>query len=93
MIMTFFEFGEEIKEDTQFVIFGIPWDYLTSTDLPNSSIAPEYIRKVTNDIGYTTELGYHIPEFKAVDIGDVSIEPLNVEKNLFSIERFVRRTL
>ncbi len=90
MIMTFFEFGEEIKEDTQFVIFGVPWDYLTSIDLPNSSIAPENIRKVTNDIGYTTELGYYIPEIKAVDIGDVSIEAMNIEKNLLSIERFIK---
>ncbi|MFX1574143.1 MAG: arginase family protein [Promethearchaeota archaeon] len=88
--MTFFDFGKEILEDTQFVIFGIPWDYLTSTDLPNSSIAPEYIRGVTNDIGYTTELGYYIPEFKTADIGDVSIETINVEKNLLSIEKFVK---
>ena len=90
MIMTFFEFGEEIKEDTQFVIFGIPWDYLTSTDLPNSSLAPESIRRVTNDIGYTTELGYHIPEFKVADVGDVNIEATNVKKNLFSIDKFVK---
>ncbi|MFX1313223.1 MAG: arginase family protein, partial [Promethearchaeota archaeon] len=48
------------------------------------------IRKVTNDIGYTTELGYYIPEFKAVDKGDISIEAMNVEKNLLSIERFVK---
>jgi len=90
MIMTFFEFRQEIKEDTQFVIFGIPWDYLTSTDLPNSSLAPESIRRVTNDIGYTTELGYHIPEFKVADVGDVNIEATNVKKNLFSIDKFVK---
>ena len=87
--MTFFEFSQVLEEDTQFVIFGIPWDYLTSTDLPNSSIAPEKIRKVTNDIGYTTELGYYIPKFKAVDIGDVNIEAPNVKKNLFSINKFM----
>ena len=87
--MTFFEFSKVLEEDTQFVIFGIPWDYLTSTDLPNSSIAPEKIRKVTNDIGYTTELGYYIPKFKAVDIGDVNIEAPNVKKNLFSINKFM----
>jgi len=88
--MRFFEFGEEIKEDTQFVIFGIPWDYLTSSDLPNSSIAPECIRNITNDIGYTTELGFPIPDFQAVDLGNVEIEPTDVESNLITIERFVK---
>ena len=87
--MTFFEFSQTLEEDTQFVIFGIPWDYLTSTDLSNSSIAPKNIRKVTNDIGYTTELGYYIPELKAVDIGDVNIEATNVKKNLLSIHKFI----
>ena len=88
--MRFFDFGEEINEMTQFVIFGIPWDYLTSTDLPNSSIAPEYIRKITDDIGLTTEMGFYIPDFKAVDVGDVIIEPRDVEKNIITIENFVK---
>jgi len=88
--MRFFDFGEEINEMTQFVIFGIPWDYLTSTDLPNSSIAPEHIRKITDDIGLTTEMGFYIPDFKAVDVGDVIIEPRDVEKNIISIENFVK---
>ena len=35
--MKFFNSTENINQDTQFVIFGIPWDYLTSIDLPNSS--------------------------------------------------------
>ncbi|MFX0140268.1 MAG: arginase family protein [Candidatus Hodarchaeota archaeon] len=87
--MRFFDFYEEIKKDTQFVIFGIPWDYLTSIDLPNSSIAPESIRNVTNDIGWTTELGDYITKLKVVDVGDISIEKVNVEKNLKTIENFV----
>ncbi len=88
--MRFFDFGEYIKKDTQFVIFGIPWDYLTSIDLPNSSIAPERIRNVTNDIGWTTELGDHITKFKVVDVGDISIEKVNVEKNLKTIKNFIK---
>ncbi|MFW9987730.1 MAG: agmatinase [Candidatus Odinarchaeota archaeon] len=87
--MKFFDFDKDIKEDTKFVIFGIPWDYLTSTDLPNSSIAPKNIRNVTNDIGWTTELGFHINKFKVVDIGDIAIEKVNVEKNLKTIKNFV----
>jgi agmatinase len=88
--MNFFDFDNEIKEDTRFVIFGIPWDYLTSIELPNSSIAPERIRNVTNDIGWTSELGHLINKFKVVDVGDIAIEEQNVEKNLNSIKNFVQ---
>ncbi|MFX0106161.1 MAG: arginase family protein, partial [Candidatus Hodarchaeota archaeon] len=88
--MRFFEFSDKINEDTRFVIFGIPWDYLTSIDLPNSSIAPERIRNVTNDIGLTTELGDYITKFKAVDLGDVSIEKDNIEKNIKTIKNFIK---
>ncbi|MFX0081662.1 MAG: arginase family protein [Candidatus Hodarchaeota archaeon] len=88
--MNFFNFGNQIKKDTKYVVFGIPWDYLTSTVLPNSSIAPKHIRNITEDIGYTTEMGFHIPDFKAVDVGDVTIEPRDVEKNLISIESFLK---
>jgi len=88
--MRFFDFGEVIDKDTEFVIFGIPWDYLTSIELPNSAIAPEHIRSVTNDIGLTTELGYHIPKLKAVDVGDIEIEKTDVEKNLKTIKNFIK---
>ncbi|MFX0036926.1 MAG: agmatinase [Candidatus Hermodarchaeota archaeon] len=88
--MKFFDFDKNIEEDTQFVIFGIPWDYLTSIDLPDSSIAPKKIRNVTNDIGLTTELGNHIPLFKVADIGDVVIESSNVEKNIKNINDFIK---
>jgi agmatinase len=88
--MNFFDFGELINEKTQFVIFGIPWDYLSSNELPNSSTAPETIRNITNDIGYTTELGFNIPNFKAVDAGDIKIEPMEVNKNLETISNFIK---
>lgn len=87
--MKFFDFGEIIEKDTQFTIFGIPWDYLTSIDLPNSSIAPERIRSVSNDLGLTTELGIHIPNLKVIDVGNVPIEKLNIDKNLNTISNFV----
>jgi len=89
--MRFFDFREELNKDTRFVVFGIPWDYLTSSDLPNSSIAPEKIRNITNDIGYTTELGFHIPNFQAVDVGDIKIEPTDVELNLITIYNFLKK--
>ncbi len=89
--MRFFDFREELNKDTRFVVFGIPWDYLTSSDLPNSSIAPGKIRNITNDIGYTTELGFHIPNFQAVDVGDIKIEPTDVELNLTTIDNFLKK--
>ncbi len=88
--MNFFDSSEVINEDTKFVIFGIPWDYLTSIDLPNSSIAPKRIRSVTNDIGWTSELGWPITKFKIADVGDIPIEKTNIEKNLITIKKFIK---
>ncbi len=87
--MKFYDFGDIIESDTQFVIFGIPWDYLTSIEGPNSSLAPQKIRDVTENLALTTELGFEIPNIKAVDLGDVKIEPSNVDKNLNEIETFM----
>ncbi|TFF63597.1 MAG: agmatinase [Promethearchaeota archaeon] len=87
--MNFFDFGELIKNDTEFCVFGIPWDYLTSIDLPNSAIAPNQIRKVTENLALTTEMGIEIPSLKVVDLGDVQIEKLSVEKNLKEIKKFI----
>ncbi|MHA1491812.1 MAG: arginase family protein [Promethearchaeota archaeon] len=87
--MNFFDFGEIIGNDTEFVIFGIPWDYLTSIEAPNSAIAPKKIRKASNDLALTTEKGFYIPKLKAVDIGDIKVEPSNVDKNLKEIKTFM----
>ena len=87
--MTFYDFGERIEKETQFVIFGIPWDYLTSIDLPNSSIGPQEIRNASNKMGLVTELGTHIPKLKVIDIGDIQIDELNVSYNLNTIRTFV----
>ncbi len=89
--MSFFDFGEVIEKDTQFVIFGIPWDYLTSINLPNSAIAPEKIRDVTRDIALTTEMGDHIPKFKAIDLGDIKIKEMEVDLNLKNIKSFIEQ--
>jgi agmatinase len=45
---------------------------------------------VTNDIGWTTELGKNITNFKVVDVGDVSIEKFDVERNLNTIQTFIQ---
>ncbi|MDX1797471.1 MAG: agmatinase [Candidatus Lokiarchaeia archaeon] len=89
--MRFFNSSNEINDDTQFVIFGIPWDYFTSIDLPNSSIAPEKIRDVTDDIGWTTEQGQPITDFKIADVGNIPIIKNDIEKNLTTIKEFIKK--
>jgi len=88
--MTFFDFGETINTETKFIIFGIPWDYLTSIKAPNSAIAPQKIRDVSTNLALTTEMGFEIPKLKVVDVGDIKIESTNVDKNLKEIEKFLR---
>ncbi|MBY9007198.1 MAG: agmatinase [Candidatus Lokiarchaeota archaeon] len=87
--MTFYDYGILIDNDTKFVLFGIPWDYLTSIKAPNSSIAPKKIREVTFDLALTTELGLLIPNLKVVDIGDVKIIHKEIKANLKEIKNFV----
>ena len=88
--MNYFDFGEKINKDTEFVIFGIPWDYLTSIDAPNSAIAPLKIREVSDNLALTSEMGFKIPKITIVDFGDVHIEPKNVKKNLSEIKNYVK---
>lgn len=88
--VSFYDYGGVIDKDTKFVIFGIPWDYLTSIKAPNSAIAPQKIREVTNNLALSTEMGTEIPKLKVIDIGDIPIENENVEKNLKEIKDFVK---
>ena len=87
--MKFYDYGEVINQHTKFVIFGVPWDYLTSIESANSALAPDKIRKVTSDLAHTTEMGVEIPKLNVIDIGDISIEPNNVKKNLSNIEEYI----
>jgi len=89
--MKFYDFGEVIDSKSKFVLFGIPWDYLTSIKAPNSAIAPQKIREVTNDLALTTEMGIEIPKLEVVDLGDIKIESSEVDKNLKEIKNFVQR--
>jgi agmatinase len=87
--MSFFDFGEVIQQDTEFVIFGIPWDYLTSIDIANSSVAPKKIREVTQYLALMTEMGIEIPKLKVVDAGDVQIRREDIEGNMQAIKTFI----
>ncbi|HEY0090835.1 MAG TPA: agmatinase [Candidatus Lokiarchaeia archaeon] len=89
--MKFFDFEENIEPDTDFVVFGIPWDYLTSINIANSAIAPQKIREVTKDIALATETGFNVLEMKVADLGDIDIEPTNVDKNIDEIINFINR--
>ncbi|MFO8020569.1 MAG: agmatinase [Promethearchaeia archaeon] len=91
MNSTFFDFGDCIDPSTEFVIFGIPWDELSTISLPNSEIGPESIRKVSQNIGFTTELGKDIFKLNVSDIGDIEIEKANLKQNLKEIEAFIQR--
>ncbi|TFF99718.1 MAG: agmatinase [Promethearchaeota archaeon] len=88
---TFFDFGEIIKKDTEFVIFGIPWDSLTSIKGVESSKAPKRIREATYDIGLATELGIEIPKLKVCDKGDIEIDSKDISENLKNIEDFIQK--
>ena len=88
--MNFFDSGEIIENDTNFVFFGIPWDDLTSIERINSSKSPQKIRKVTENLALTTEMGFKIPKLKIVDAGNVLIDPNNIEQNILEIGDFVK---
>jgi len=88
--MKFFDFGEVIDTNTEYAIFGIPWDYLTSKETPNSALAPGKIRRASNDLALTTELGFKIPDLNVVDLGDVTIEnETDVQSNIDLIINFI----
>ena len=88
--MNFFDSGEIIENDTNFVFFGIPWDDLTSIENSNSSKSPQKIRKITKNLALTTEMGFEISKLKFVDVGDVLINKNNTESNILEINDFVK---
>ncbi len=88
--MTFFDFGEMIDNDTKFVFFGIPWNYLSSLEIVDSAKAPQKIREISENLGLTTEMGIEIPKLKVVDVGNVSIEPTNIENYIVEIINFMK---
>ena len=87
--MTLYDFRDTVDENTEFVVFGIPWDYLSSIEAANSALAPQSIRSVTSNLALTTEIGVEIPSLKVVDIGNVEIVPDNFELNLKRINEYI----
>lgn len=91
MEKTFFEFKDTFDDDTEFLLFGIPWDSLSSLKNVDSANAPSKIREITYDLARTTEQGFDISSFNASDVGDIEIDPSNSERNLIKIEEFVKK--
>jgi len=88
--VNFFDSGEIIENDTNFVFFGIPWDDLTSIEKTDSSKSPQKIRKISENLALTTEMGFEIPKLKFIDAGDVLIDPNNIKGNILEIDDFVK---
>jgi agmatinase len=88
---TFFEFKEKCDENTEFIIFGIPWDSLSSLKSIDSALAPKSLREITFDLARTTELGFNITNFNACDMGDIKIDPSDTNKNIKNIDDFVKK--
>lgn len=86
---TFYEFGEIIKSNTKFTIFGIPWDTLTTKEGVVSRNAPEKIRDISYELALTTELGDEVPTLPVCDMGNIEIDVNEISKNIQIIERFV----
>ncbi|MGV9198845.1 MAG: agmatinase [Promethearchaeia archaeon] len=89
MTLTFFDFGEIMKPQTQFVIFGIPWDEFTTIEMPNSKIGPTSIREVSKNLAQTSELGKDISKLRVADIGDIEIIKNDLDGNLKRINEFI----
>jgi len=87
--VNFFDFGEVITSDTEFVIFGIPWDYFTSINISNSASAPEKLREVSQHLALTTEQGVKIPDLKVIDLGDIIIKSEKIDENLKAIQKYI----
>ncbi|MUM64596.1 agmatinase [Acidianus infernus] len=77
------------KENSPFVILGIPMD-ITSSYRPGSRFAPSAIRDAAQYIEfYSLRTGIDMGEVGFNDIGDVALHPSNVEENVKRISDVV----
>ncbi len=87
----FYGFKRTLDEDTEFIIFGIPWDSLSSLKNVDSALAPTKIREISYNLSRITELGFDISKFNASDVGNVEIDPSNSGENIIKIEEFIKK--
>jgi len=89
---SFFDFKEQCDENTEFIIFGIPWDSLSSLENVDSALTPKKLREISYELARTTEIGLDITSFNACDLGNIKIDPSDTDKNIKKIEEFLKKT-
>lgn len=88
---SFFDFKKQCDKNTEFVIFGIPWDSLSSLENADSSLTPKKLREISYELARTTEIGLDITAINACDLGDIEIDPSDTGKNIKKIEEFLKK--
>lgn len=88
---SFFDFKKQCDKNTEFVIFGIPWDSLSSLENADSSLTPKKLREISYELARTTEIGLDITSINACDLGDIEIDPSDTGKNIKKIEEFLKK--
>lgn len=88
---SFFDFKKQCDKNTEFVIFGIPWDSLSSLENADSSLTPKKLREISYELARTTEIGIDITLINACDLGDIEIDPSDTGKNIKKIEEFLKK--
>ncbi|MHA1648644.1 MAG: agmatinase [Candidatus Helarchaeota archaeon] len=79
----------ELKDDSSFVILGIPFEATSTSPRAGAKEAPLAIRKAFNYFSLLTELGIDIFQKKIVDIGDIEVYPSLLEETMTSIEETI----
>ncbi len=68
----FFDFPSEPKENTEFIIIGIPFDGEMTQQRGKCQTAPDEIREISLDLSLTSEDGMDLNKLRIVDLGDIS---------------------
>ena len=76
----------EIPEDTDFIIFGIPFEATSTSPRSGAKAAPSAIRKAFELFSLLTESGIDIFQKKIVDIGDIEVYPSLIEETIQTID-------
>lgn len=80
MKQTLFRMPEKASSKTRFTVKGLPFDLNSTQMRGNTSIAPDHIRKVSDEIALTTEDGSNIAKLPLADLGDIEINgPVNIK--------------
>ena len=79
-----------IDDRSDFVIIGIPYDGGTTQHRGFTSKAPFFVRKLSEELAYSTESGYDLNNIRYGDLGDISLsEDFNdlIDKTSVKLEK------